>query len=160
VKAYNNRGGVYVVLQKYELALDDFNQALALTPDYAKAYNNRAYVYAKMGKYDQAIDDVNQALTVGPEEAMFYDTRGYAYAGKGMLAEALKDFDLALGMDQTLETAYLHRAEVYDRTGEQDAAKMDYTAYIRFAREDKNDADLATAKRRLTQLSQMAPDFK
>lgn len=39
-------------------------------------------------------------------------------------------------------------------------ALRDYGNYIKYAKDDKNDADLLTAKRRYTEISRAAPDVE
>ncbi len=43
--AYYNRGIAYKNLKDYRRAIEDYDQALRLDPDYVKAYNNRGYAY-------------------------------------------------------------------------------------------------------------------
>jgi lipoprotein NlpI len=44
---FNNMGVIYTHLNQYQLAIDNYNEALSLDQHYAAAYNNRAYAYIK-----------------------------------------------------------------------------------------------------------------
>ncbi len=57
---YYNRGILYYNQQKYKLALDDYNKAIELNPNYALAYYNRGNLYRRQQKYKLALDDYNQ----------------------------------------------------------------------------------------------------
>jgi tetratricopeptide (TPR) repeat protein len=45
---------VYGELTKYERAIQDYDQAIELDPDYALAYNNRGFAYQALGKTVEA----------------------------------------------------------------------------------------------------------
>ena len=45
----------------FEWALNDFNQAISLNPNYGKAYKNRGMVYLETGEFEKALDDFSQS---------------------------------------------------------------------------------------------------
>ncbi|MCA2639819.1 tetratricopeptide repeat-containing serine protease family protein, partial [Microcystis sp. M18BS1] len=57
---YGNRGNLYRRQQKYELALDEYNQAIEINPNYAMAYYNRGVLYYDQKKYELALADWNK----------------------------------------------------------------------------------------------------
>jgi Flp pilus assembly protein TadD len=57
-------------------ALSDFNQALALDPNFAAAYNNRGYDRQQLGDIDGALADYEKAISLDPGEAYYYNNRG------------------------------------------------------------------------------------
>jgi len=65
VKAYNNRGIVYIVESKYDQAIADFNKAIEFDPTNGKAYNNRAVAYWYKDEVDKARQDVQKAQSLG-----------------------------------------------------------------------------------------------
>ncbi len=76
---YYNRGILYYNQQKYKLALDDYNKAIELNPNYALAYYNRGNLYRRQQKYKLALDDYNQAIKINPNDAEAYNNRGNLY---------------------------------------------------------------------------------
>ena len=64
--AYTNRGNAYDDKGEYDLAIADFNKAIALNPNDAYAYNNRGVTYEKNGDKDQAIADFRKTLEIDP----------------------------------------------------------------------------------------------
>jgi protein O-mannosyl-transferase len=72
--AYNNRGMVFFNAGNFDLAIADFNQAIAVDPEYAKAYYNRGSAYDKMGALDKAIADYRKTISLDPfyYEAYYY----------------------------------------------------------------------------------------
>ena len=61
--SYFQRGNVRLVTKKYEGAIEDYNKAIELKPDYAPIYSFRGYAYELNGKVDRAIEDYNQSDT-------------------------------------------------------------------------------------------------
>ena len=62
-----------------ERAIEDYDKALALEPNYAPAYSNRGSSYHEKGDLDRAIEDYNKALALQPDYASAYADRGTAY---------------------------------------------------------------------------------
>jgi tetratricopeptide (TPR) repeat protein len=65
--AYNNRGVAYRIKANYAQAIDDFNEAIRLEPNYANAFNNRGVAYKNMGELDRAVADYDQAIAIKPD---------------------------------------------------------------------------------------------
>ena len=63
--AYYNRGTAYALLRKFKQAIQDFNKAIELNPNYAAAYNNRAYCYQELGDKAKAQADFAKAKELG-----------------------------------------------------------------------------------------------
>ena len=68
------RGTCKYKLRQYEEALADYNQALAVDPDYAYALANRAVVYTTLGEDQPGQADMFRAIELG------MDTMQVAYA--------------------------------------------------------------------------------
>lgn len=98
---YNDRGVAKWRLDELESAIQDFDKAAQLYPDYAPIYNNRGNVYLKLGKYEAAIADFTRAIALAPAYGAAYNNRGNAYLalGKQELAEA--DFRKAVQLMPT-----------------------------------------------------------
>lgn len=64
--AITQRGHAFRRLGEFEAAIQDYTQALALSPGNIKLHNNRAYCYAKIGCYSDATNDYNAVLALDP----------------------------------------------------------------------------------------------
>src|SRR5262245_31649924 len=60
--AHNNRGTGYVKKGEYDSAIQDFDQAIKINPNYVKALNNRGVAYQKKGEIDRSIQDFDAAI--------------------------------------------------------------------------------------------------
>lgn len=59
---YTNRGRAYMSLHRYDLAIADFNNAIALDPVEADAFRGRSEAYRELGQTALAQQDMNQSM--------------------------------------------------------------------------------------------------
>ena len=64
--AFTNRGFAYRMKGDNARAVEDFDQALKLVPNYAVALNGRGLARHSLRDYDQAIADFSQAINLNP----------------------------------------------------------------------------------------------
>jgi tetratricopeptide (TPR) repeat protein len=60
------KGFAYLRVNKVEQAIEYFNKALELNPNFAEAYIKRGNSYYSKQDYDRAIADYDQALAINP----------------------------------------------------------------------------------------------
>ena len=94
-RVYVNRGAAYSNLNKRELALKDFNRAVALNKDHPYPFLNRGILYLNQGDFEKAVSDFNRALQLRPYMAKGYMNRGFAYMLWGKPEKAYNDFRAA-----------------------------------------------------------------
>lgn len=95
--AYNNRGYSYMQLGKFDLAIEDFNVALKLSPT-SMTYNNRSQAFLKKGDSAKALADVFKAIELNPQSSLPYSNRAAVYIGMGKYESALADLDKAISI--------------------------------------------------------------
>ena len=79
----NDRAVAYARLGQTKLAIDDFNRAAQLFPEYAAIYNNRGNLLLALGYPEEAIKDFNRAIVLAPGYAAALSNRAGAYAKVG-----------------------------------------------------------------------------
>jgi protein O-mannosyl-transferase len=104
---YLNRGNAYNKLGQYQSALEDYNNAIRLKPDYAITYNSRATVYGQLNQYQRALDDYKNAIRLKPDYADAYNNRAIIYLIQGKNKLSCDDLQKAcqLGNCKILEEA-------------------------------------------------------
>ena len=74
-------------------AIENFNQALKLKPDFAEVYYNRGLARAELGDNLGAVEDFNEALLINPGYAAAYNNRGNARRESGDARGAIADYN-------------------------------------------------------------------
>ncbi|REJ43621.1 MAG: tetratricopeptide repeat protein [Microcystis flos-aquae DF17] len=127
---YAIRGSNYSLQKKYELALDDFNKAMKLNPNYAMAYFGRGELYYYQKKYELALADFNKAIELNPNHAGAYVNRGIIYYEQKKYELALADFNKAIELDSKSAMAYYNRGLLYYYQKKYDLALADFNKAI------------------------------
>jgi tetratricopeptide (TPR) repeat protein len=124
-RAYNNRGGAYLILSDHSEAISDFNKAIELSPTYVSAYHNRANAYLDSEQYVKAIADYTRAIELDPEFVKAYFGRGFAHLALEQYNEAIRDYTRAIQLNPTYARAYYTRSIGYAQLGQRDKAIRD-----------------------------------
>ncbi|CAH0314492.1 Beta-barrel assembly-enhancing protease [Massilia sp. Bi118] len=83
--------------RKYEIALDEVKQAIAISPEYAEAYGFRALIYTAMGENELADENYRHALRLAPRNPDIANNYGmFLCDAGGKPLEAMKYFESAL----------------------------------------------------------------
>jgi len=100
-------------------ALDAFNDALRLNPQFVQAYVARGKLYAEMGQYESALVDLDFALRLQPTHAEAFAYRGFANLSLGKFQEAMPDLDTALRIDPTYARVHFLRGQALKMLGDE-----------------------------------------
>jgi tetratricopeptide (TPR) repeat protein len=84
---------------KYDDAIQAFDKAIQLNPNFANAWNNKGWILAKQGKYDDAIQACDKAIQLAPKNDSVWSIKGYALAKQGKYDDAIQAFDKAIQLD-------------------------------------------------------------
>jgi len=94
--AHGLRALAFSLKRQYEKALEDYDTAIGLNPDFAVALNNRAWLYYKVGRLEDGVADVEHALRLAPASPYALDTRAHIRQLQGATREALGDYERAM----------------------------------------------------------------
>ena len=119
------RGEAYRRMGQYRPAIEDFDEAIGLSPGNATAYNGRAMAYANLKQYQRAIEDYDEAVRLNPQFTNAYVNRGAAYADLGQPEQTVRDASEAIGQDPREANAYGLRAMAYAILGKDAEALQD-----------------------------------
>jgi tetratricopeptide (TPR) repeat protein len=107
---HNDRGIAFARMNRLDEAVQDYDTAIALNPDYAEAYVNRGAAYADSNRFNEALQDYSRAVALQPDNARAYSNRAVVGLRTGRFNEALSDCDKAIALQPDYANAYLNRA--------------------------------------------------
>jgi tetratricopeptide (TPR) repeat protein len=141
--ALNRRGQLLADEGQKDLALADFQTALAADPDCWRALHNRGVTFAQGGQFAEAFDDICRVIELNPNFAKAYSNRATLYVQAKDLENALADYDKAIELDPKLTAARVGRGRVRHIQGRLGDAIDDLTAAAKLA---PNDAEIVCSR--------------
>jgi tetratricopeptide (TPR) repeat protein len=109
--------------QQLDLAIADFDKAVALQPANIDTRFNRAVTLEQKGEYDQALNDLAKVIEARPNDLNGFYERGYVYLKKGEYGRAIDDFDQVLRINPQFEKAIRARTEAMNAKGNPSSPK-------------------------------------
>jgi tetratricopeptide (TPR) repeat protein len=97
-----------------EAAINNFNEAIRLNPNYAQAYGNRGIAYSRLQQYEKALADYNQYIRFNPNSAEAYYNRATLYDKLGDYQKAIADYDRAIRLNPNFSQAISNREIAYN----------------------------------------------
>ena len=128
----SDRGVAYARLQNPKEAIEDFNRAIQLFPEYAALYNNRGNVLLGIGAVREAMKDFDRALLLAPGYAAAYSNRAGAALRLGDIDQALADYSKAIRLSPGSAAVFTGRGRAHLAAGRPHAAIRDFTRAVSF----------------------------
>lgn len=119
----------YEMVENVDLAIQMFDEALKLDPDFALAYAGLGEAYWR--KYndkretvwvERAIAASDRALALDPYQAQVHISLGIIYHGTGKIERAIEEFELAAQLRPVSDDAFRWLGRCYTRKGETERA--------------------------------------
>lgn len=95
-RPFNGLGTVKRQEGNFIEAIEFYDQALGMRPNYALAHYNKALALKSMGKLDEALECLQKFLEIEPNVAQALNTMGTIYHQKGDADKSIAAFELAL----------------------------------------------------------------
>ena len=105
--------------QRYGDAINDYNEALKLTPqNAARIHEPRAAIEVKIQDYDKAIADYSELIKLKPNEIKYVDHRAYVYELKNDLQNSLAENEKILKLDPNNQDAKARKQRLEQKIAE------------------------------------------
>ncbi|MGD9044961.1 MAG: tetratricopeptide repeat protein [Desulfobacterales bacterium] len=102
-----NKGALVSTYGNNKAAVQCFQKAIALDPNFSGAYFSQGVSYGQLGQYQKAIAQINRALKMEPQNGMYYYGRGRVYLLAGDKTKAMEDFKKAADLQDEDALDYL-----------------------------------------------------
>jgi len=123
-RAYD--GSAHYKAGELDLAIEDYNQAIEIDPEYAPAYAGRAWAYFDKGLPKPALVDAKKAVELEPMAAEAYHARGAAYILNSQPDLALNDLNKAIELEPENARIYPNRGALQWSIGNKEEALTDF----------------------------------
>jgi tetratricopeptide (TPR) repeat protein len=105
--------------QRYGDAINDYNEALKLTPqNAARIHEPRAAIEVKIQDYDKAIADYSELIKLKPNDIKYIDHRAYVYELKNDLQNSMADNEKILKQDPNNQDAKARKQRLEQKIAE------------------------------------------
>ena len=102
-----NKGALVSTYGNNKAAVQYFQKAIVLNPNFSKAYFSQGVSFGQLGEYEKAIAQINRAIKMEPQNGMYYYGRGRVYLLWGDKARAMEDFKKAADLEDEDALNYL-----------------------------------------------------
>ena len=147
-----NEGYKFYGTQKYKMAIEAFNQAIAIDSEYPDAYFNRGLAYEALDEHQKAISDYSQSIALDEQNFRAYIRRGTIYNTRAFKnrdrgnphqaakdhQRALEDFGRAIALNPQYAIAYYNRGLTYSALRKYQEAIDDYDWAIELNSQNAN----------------------
>src|SRR2546429_8678498 len=116
---YQQRGYADATNQQFQDAINDYGEAIKLTPQDVRVYEQRAAVEMKLQDYDKALTDYSEVIKLKPNEVRYLNYRAYIYELKNDIKNSLADTEKALKMDPNNQEAKARKQRLEQKLAEQ-----------------------------------------
>jgi curved DNA-binding protein CbpA len=149
-EAYRQRGNAWGLKGDVDRALADYDHALRIAPNDSAIFHDRGLMWQQNKDLDKALVDLDHAVRMSFTDPEIYTGQAYAGQGhngqvygehvrvdqvysdrgavwfeKGRYDRALADLNQAIKINPGLASAYVRRAEVFERKGDRERARAD-----------------------------------
>jgi len=131
-------------LGKYAEAVKEYDEALAIDPNFKEAHYNKGLALYNLKRYEEAIEEYDKALAIDPNFKQAHNNKGLALYNLKRHEEAIKEFDKALAIDPNYKQAHnnkglaLHNLKRYEEAIEEYDKALAIDPYYTDANYNKN----------------------
>lgn len=97
-RIFHNRGAMLARVKLYDQAIQDYDRAIRINPDYAYFYNDRAAAWLESGRPVQALADYDRAIAMNQTYARPFYGRGRTEELLGNREAAVMDYQKACNL--------------------------------------------------------------
>ena len=109
------------MIDGYKGAIEDYNKAIELNPNYTEAYKWRGKSKEGLGNYKGAIEDYNKAIELNPNYVEAYQMRSAMKYALDDVKGAMNDLEKVIRLEPSLKDKLQHEIDkMREKLGEGD----------------------------------------
>lgn len=95
-RSHTDLGAVYLQQRQYEIALEEFDLAVKIDPNFGAAYNGLGLIYSSLGQDALAEQSFRKAVQIDPNNSESHNNYGNFLCSKNRIDESIKEFVAAV----------------------------------------------------------------
>ena len=133
---WNDKGGNFNSMGRFEEAIQCFDRAIEIYPRYSFPWNNKGNSLRHLGRFDEALQCYDIAIEIDPQYKEAWNNKGNALYSLGRLTEALQCYDKTIEMEPQHTDAWYNKANTLSKLGRFKEAIFWYDKVIEHNRGD------------------------
>jgi tetratricopeptide (TPR) repeat protein len=129
--AHKSLGDAFSEQGRFGEAMDQYQEAFRLNPQYADAHYNLGITLLKEGRIDEAINQFQEAIREKPNYADPHNNLGFCLDKKGQTDEAISQLQEAIRLKPDLAEAHYNLGTALGRKGQVDEAIHQFQEAVR-----------------------------
>src|SRR6266478_6607616 len=130
---YVSLGRLHSSLAKHDLALQEFQKALAINPRDSEAIKGMAGAYVRMGRIQDAEDSYKRAIALKPGYWDGYNSLGFFYYNQKRYADAIQQFERVIQLTHDNAAAHSNLGGQFQNVGDFQKAEEEFKKSIALA---------------------------
>ncbi|MDK2907237.1 MAG: hypothetical protein PWQ66_1198, partial [Petrotoga sp.] len=100
------KGVEFGKLERHKEAIEAFDKAIEINPQFAEAWINKGVDLAELERYEEALKAFDKAIEIKPQYAQAWFKKGFALGELGKYEEALKAYEKAIEINPQDDVAW------------------------------------------------------
>ncbi|MCH7676909.1 tetratricopeptide repeat protein, partial [candidate division KSB1 bacterium] len=135
-RCQNILGGHYFGQQQYKYAIEQYEKAIKINPEFSQPYNQLGYAYRFLEKYEDSERTFKKYIEVIPDDPNPYDSYAELLLKIGKFAASIENYRKALQQDPSFTASYLGIATSYIYMNEHNNAREELQKLYNSAQND------------------------
>jgi TolB-like protein len=115
-------GCIYFYARRYDEALEQFDRAIKLNPDFFVTYYHLSWLYSQLGQYQSAIAELTKGRLLAGNDRVKFAASDEVNLRRAFAAEGARGFWLQIQGEKNTEVGEFGRPQVYARLGDKEKA--------------------------------------
>ncbi len=120
--SWNNLGNVYSLLERHQEAIDAYQTAIKLHPNYALPWNSLGEIYFATNRPAEAVPAYQEAIRRAPDYVQAWNNLGDAHWRLRRYDDTIHAYEKAIELDNRQPWPYHNLGLVYDERGDYEQA--------------------------------------
>lgn len=129
--AHNNLGQRFQQRGEFLRAIEEYQKAIALRPNFHAVYNNLAVCYGKLKRYDEAEKALLKTIELKPDDFYAMNNLAVMYAELGRLEDARVQAERSVAVEPGYVNGHVTLGSIYAMSGMFDAAEREFRTALR-----------------------------